>query len=140
MSPSLSRKSIASLPDHIFKPAMDKAISLFEKSSFHNKEKTIDILNYYNKAKEKYRDIFNDPKAPNPIKIDSILYNYVNRKLQIFLPVTTTDFEYFRMIADDGNIIDTLSIDIFENNGLSVLSVDNYEPDQNQVFNTYVCN
>ena len=85
-------------------------------------------------------DIFNDPKAPNPIKIDSILYNYVNRKLQIFLPVTTTDFEYFRMIADDGNIIDTLSIDIFENNGLSVLSVDNYEPDQNKVFNTYVCN
>ena len=28
---------------------------------------------------------------------------------------------------------DTLSYKIFENNGLSVLSVDNYEPDQNKV-------
>ena len=40
-------------------------------------------------------NIFNDPKAPNSIKIDSISYSYANRKLQIYLPVTTTDFEYF---------------------------------------------
>ena len=62
-------------------------------------------------------NIFNDPKAPNSIKIDSISYNYANRKLQIYLPVTTTDFEYFRMITDDGNTTDTLSYKIFENNG-----------------------
>ena len=85
-------------------------------------------------------NIFNDPKAPNSIKIDSISYSYANRKLQIYLPVTTTDFEYFRMITDDGNTTDTLSYKIFENNGLSVLSVDNYEPDQNKVYMTYVCN
>ena len=85
-------------------------------------------------------DIFNDPKAPNPIKIDSISYSYANRKLQIYLPVSITGFEYFRMITDNGNTTDTLSYNIFENVGLSVLSVDNYEPDQNKVFNTYVCN
>ena len=39
-----------------------------------------------------------------------------NRKLQIYLPLTTTDFEYFRMIADDGNTTDTLYYKIFENN------------------------
>ena len=44
------------------------------------------------------------------------------------------------MITDDGNTTDTLSYKIFENNGLSVLSVDNYEPDQNIVYMTYVCN
>ena len=85
-------------------------------------------------------DIFNDPKAPESIKIDSISYSYANRKLQIYLPVSITGFEYFRMITDDGNTTDTLSYNIFENVGSSVLSVDNYEPDQNKVFNTYVCN
>ena len=55
-------------------------------------------------------NIFNDPKAPNSIKIDSISYSYANRKLQIYLPVTTTGFEYFRMIADDGNTTDTFLI------------------------------
>ena len=85
-------------------------------------------------------DIFNDPKAPKSIKIDSISYSYANRKLQIYLPVSITGFEYFRMITGDGNTTDTLSYNIFENVGLSVLSVDNYEPDQNKVFNTYVCN
>ena len=85
-------------------------------------------------------DIFNDPKAPKSIKIDSISYSYANRKLQIYLPVSITGFEYFRIITDNGNTTDTLSYNIFENVGLSVLSVDNYEPDQNKVFNTYVCN
>ena len=31
-------------PDHIFYPAMDKAVNAFKRSSFFNKEKTIDIL------------------------------------------------------------------------------------------------
>jgi hypothetical protein len=67
-------------------------------------------------------DIFNDPKAPKSIKIDSISYSYANRKLQIYLPVSITGFEYFRMITDDGNTTDTLSYNIFENVGSSVLS------------------
>ena len=59
-------------PDHIFYPAMDHAVSAFSNSSFFNKEKTIDILTYYYKAKEEHKDIFNDPKVLSAIKSKTV--------------------------------------------------------------------
>ena len=62
-------------------------------------------------------------------------------KLIVFHTATQTEsFKYIYLLqlqilnilddADDGNTTDTLSYKILENNGLSVLSVDNYDPDQ----------
>ena len=59
-------------PDHIFYPAMDKAVNAFKKSSFFNKEKTIDILNYYYKQKEELKSIFNNPKVLSAIKSKTV--------------------------------------------------------------------
>lgn len=93
-------------PDHIFKPAMDKAVSLFEKSSFVNKEKTIDILNYYYKAKEKYRDMFNDPTTLSRVKARTLYRDKFQKtiKLPDLLAITNpVACEWFNNLEYDWN-------------------------------------
>ena len=70
-------------PDHIFYPAMEHAIQAFQKSSFFNKDKTVDILKYYLKSKEENRDMFNDPKVLGRIKSKTVYRDEYQKQIKL---------------------------------------------------------
>ena len=93
-------------PDHIFYPAMDKAVDAFKKSSFFNKEKTIDILNYYYRQKKELKDIFNDSKVLSAIKSKTVYRDEYQKTITLPDPKISTGKRHIDPFQPRFRIID----------------------------------